>query len=176
MRLSRSNGLYLVGITVLVVVPLVLLVVLINDRTPDAGEQPSSANEVGAGETAPPGQATTVEMLSPTDGETIAGSQIVVRLRVDGELTPPAQVVDHSEGLVHLHVVLDDGSLDTPEHSSAPFFDLEQSAGSHSALATTRLVYRDIPPGPHTVRVELVPHDHDPAQGIAGAGVAFTVK
>jgi hypothetical protein len=152
-----------------VVVPLILLVLVINDKEDDAG-----ANEVGSGETAPPGQATTVELLSPKQGETVKGTRLVVRLRVNGELTRPGRVIDHAEGLVHLHVVLDDGSWDRPENSSSPLFEPEKSATSHSALANTRLVYRDIPPGPHVLRVELVHNDHDPAQGIAGVGVEFT--
>lgn len=124
---------------------------------------------------APGGEAQTVQILSPREGATIKGPDVRVRFKLNGTLVKAEQILtDTREGLVHLHVQFDDGKYDDPAHSSSKLFDIERSSASFSGSVTRRLNYRDIPPGAHMLRVELVHNDHVPGSGIAESRVSFT--
>ncbi len=172
MALTKRHLPYLVAIATCVVVPLILLELLIADRSSGDRRQPRQSN--GADGVAPSEPSGPLAITSPKQGATIKGTRVVVRLRVDPKLARHDQVrKDDRDGLVHLHALLDEGKWDTPEHSSSSLFNAEGQTG-YSALVDDVLVYEDIPPGRHRLRVELVHNDHVPGSGIAEAALEFT--
>jgi hypothetical protein len=174
----RRRGVPLLLFTVLVGVPLVLLILV---AWGGLGHD-DSAIKAAPGEKAPPkasatGQATQVSIVLPKKGKTVSGSTVRVRVKLNGELVPRANaVIDPTEGLVHLHFQLDGGKYDTPAHSNAKLITLEKSTGSYSGSVIGHIVYRDIPPGEHALRVELVNNDHNPGRELSSDGETFQTK
>lgn len=98
-----------------------------------------------------------ITVTSPKEGETIAGATVALKYsaenwRVTNSGSDPKAV---NEG--HFHVTLD----------SRPFVAWEGDAKD--------MVFRSVPPGDHTLRVEVVGNGHDPNPQIEG-GKAFTIK
>jgi len=123
----------------------------------------------------PADQARTIAIKSPGN-KAVDGRKIGVELALDGKLAPkPGVRLDPTRGLVHVHLVLDDGRFDEPGHSSSSLFDVEGATGySGVAGGDTGLTYRDVPPGTYTLRAELVVADH--SSPVSGDEVEFTVK
>jgi hypothetical protein len=181
---ARASGMrrYVVPLALsalLVGVPYVLLILVgwagLGKDLP--GLPPPPAGQPQAQKVSASGQATQVLFLSPKDGETLPGSRVRVRVRVNGKLAPKSNVVvDRTDGLVHLHFQLDAGRYDTPEHSDSALMEFEKSAGSYSGAVVPRVTYRGLAPGSHVLRVELVHNDHEPTAGVSAAGLTFSTK
>jgi hypothetical protein len=170
-RLSpRANLIYVALFAALVVLPLLGLYFVAYTQSPAALPDPEKPE---ATDDRP------LVIVNPLMEQKLKGKEIPVRFDLeldDYKLAPVADVMKNkAKDLAHLHVILDDGRYDTPEHSSSPLFEQEDSSGLYSAVVTPEIVYRDIPPGPHEIRVELVYNDHDPKSGIAGDKIAFEV-
>lgn len=156
----RPSPWHVVAFAVLVVSPVVLLVIATVTYSAPVVETAL----------APAGQATSLTLLEPAPGAVVDGRRVVVRVRVDGDLARPEDVpTNTAEGLVHIHLQLDGGEFDTPEHSASPLIAQENSEGSYSGMASTTMTYRDLPPGRHELRAELVANDHDPGGDISSA-------
>jgi hypothetical protein len=166
----RVNLIYVALFGVLVVLPLLALYFVAYTQSPAQVADPAKPEAT---------RDRPLVIINPLIEQKLKGKEIPVRfdLEVDDyKLAPVAEVMTNkAKDLAHLHVILDDGRYDTPEHSSSPLFAKEKSSGLYSAVVTPEIIYRDIPPGPHEVRVELVYNDHDPKSGIAGDKIAFEV-
>lgn len=85
--------------------------------------------------------APTVRVVSPKPGSTEHGSRVVFKVTpVNFTITAQATTVKPNEG--HLHVTLD----------KRPFV----------ALYTPRFVFKDVKPGSHVLRIEVVNSAHKP--------------
>jgi hypothetical protein len=80
----------------------------------------------------------------------------------------------NADGHGHLHFSLDDGQYDNSKYSGANGKLAEQlgTDGQYSPSTEPTITYRGLPPGEHTLKVELV-NDHSPT-GISDS-VTFTV-
>jgi hypothetical protein len=166
----RVNLIFVAMFGVLVVVPLLALYFVAYTQSPAEAPDPLKPKAT---------RDRPLVIVSPLLEQKLKGAEVPVRfdLKVDDyKLAQAADVpTNKAKELTHLHVILDDGQYDTPEHSSSPLFEQEDSSGKYSALVEPQVTYRDIPPGPHTLRVELVYNDHDPKSGIAGDKIEFEV-
>jgi hypothetical protein len=121
----------------------------------------------------PPKKAT-VKIVAPKPNAK-TGPDVRVRFEVSGlELATPENFADADRA--HLHVLLDEGKFDDPQHSPAPGSLVQQdgSGGRYSPVIKTTIVYQDIPRGRHKVRVEIVAGDHN-GGGLSSDAVEFDV-
>jgi hypothetical protein len=118
--------------------------------------------------------ATTVEIVSPTEGATV-GPTFTATVNVDGGLSRGSDV-GNPTGLPHLHFRLDGGKFDPDSAEIGRAVAKLEYEDGYSASVKSELTYRDIPPGEHDLSVELVEGDHDPAHEIASAAVTFDVE
>jgi hypothetical protein len=125
------------------------------------------------GDVTDPSSATSVEVVSPKEGAEV-GSTFTVKVKIDGKLSRPDQVVT-PVGLPHLHFRLDDGTFDPGHAELDPVVRRREEPAGYSPSVDTKLTYEDIPPGEHVLLVDLVRDDHDPAAEIDGSSVTFTV-
>lgn len=97
----------------------------------------------------------TLTIVSPTNVETIRGSDVTLTLKLDGGTiaTSASTVLVPDQG--HLHVVLDDQLISMTS-------DLES-------------VIPDVAPGTHLIKVEFVANDHAPFDPRVISAVSFEV-
>lgn len=118
----------------------------------------------------------TASFVTPSAGSTVESSftaQVsLADFAINGEKVGMAPMT--GEG--HLHFSLDDGKYDTPEFSGANG-ELAVKlgvAGKYSPSVAPSIMYKNIPAGPHTLKVFLANNDHSDTGKTAE--VAFTVK
>jgi hypothetical protein len=102
-----------------------------------------------------PRPASTAELsiVSPTDGQTIEGGTVALKVDLQGAQVVPATTTDIVPDEGHLHVILD-------EQLVSMTGDLEQTI-------------TDVAPGQHLLKVEFVASDHVPFDPRVIAAVSF---
>jgi len=118
-----------------------------------------------------------VEFTEP-DANTTEGSK-GVRAEVkitDFKLDAASVGKAGKKGSGHLHFSLDGGKFDKPRYSgeNGKLAVKLGTDGKYSPAAEPRIIYQDLPPGNHTLKVELVNNDHTPAG--AEATTSFSVR
>jgi hypothetical protein len=97
-----------------------------------------------------------LSIVVPTDGETVKGSNVELKIALDGARIDPATTTKITPSRGHLHVFLDDRLVSMT-------FGLDQRIP-------------DVAPGQHVLRVEFVASDHAPFDPRVFASVVFEVK
>jgi hypothetical protein len=125
----------------------------------------SKAGGAGAGPTrtatsSSPGQprpstTATLTILSPTNGQTIKGSSVPLRVSLQGARIVPSTTTNIVPDQGHLHVYLDDAIV--------------------SMTFGLRQIIPNVGPGQHVLRVEFVASDHLPFDPRLFQSVVFTV-
>jgi hypothetical protein len=148
------------------------------EEAPPAQEEDAPAEEAPPDDDAPAPQDDEpgVEILAPASGARV-GNPVRVRFRVRGRELATRQTFFEDPQLAHVHLLLDDGKLDGPSHSPSPpeLAEKDGAAGRYSPVVSTEVAYRDIPPGEHTLVVELLANDHAEEGGRQSASVTFRV-
>ena len=130
-----------------------------NDQTPVI---PPVYRSVTVTVTAPP--VPMVTFLSPRDEATIAAGDVPVTVRVDNFRIVEKQGQANVAGEGHVHYYLDIGTVPfvpgTPAIPTSP-------GVPWGHVAATGFTFPDIPPGMHTLSVQLVNNDHTPVVPLA---------
>jgi hypothetical protein len=103
-----------------------------------------------------PSSPATVAILSPTNGEVVHGSDVKIRVELNGAKIVPATTTHIVPTKGHLHVYLDDQIVSMN-------FKLTGDIG-------------DVGPGMHVLRVEFVASDHRPFDPRVFTAVTFEDK
>lgn len=142
-----------------------------NDQTPVI---PLTYRSVTVTVPVPPVPAVT--FLSPRDEATIAAGDVPVTLQVENFRIVDAQGQANEDGAGHLHYYVDIGTV--PFVPGAPAIPSRPDILWGEA-ASTGFIIPGLPPGIHTLSVQLVNHDHTPVIPLAfqsvmviGTGVA----
>jgi hypothetical protein len=107
-----------------------------------------------------------------TTGDTVTANVELAAFQID-----PAEVgMANHEGTGHLHFSMDDGKFDTPKYSGANGKLAVQLGvdGEYSPATEPTITYKGLPPGEHTLEVELANNDHSGTG--TSATTTFTVK
>ena len=130
-----------------------------NDQTPVI---PPMYRSVTVTVPAPPVPAVT--FLSPHDEATIPAGYVPVTLQVDNFRIVDAQGQTNVDGEGHVHYYLDIGTV--PFVPGAPA--MPSSPGVvWGHVTATNFTFPNVPPGIHTLSVQLVNHDHTPVVPLA---------
>jgi hypothetical protein len=97
----------------------------------------------------------TLEIVSPKNGAVIRGSDVTLKLKLDGGTIATTASTELVPDEGHLHVVLDDQLI--------------------SMTSDLTSVIPDVAPGSHLIKVEFVANDHAPFDPRVVAAVAFEV-
>lgn len=143
------------------------------DDEDDSGSDQEAAapvtTEAGGGEP-------TVEFTSPTDGAGVPGT-VTAEVALENFALDQAGVgMANADGKGHLHFALDGGKFDTPQYSG-PNGELAKQLGTdgqYSPAVEPTITYKGLPPGEHTLEVDLVNNDHSET-GVSET-VTFTVE
>jgi hypothetical protein len=125
------------------------------DRPP----RPLPVTQQGPGLSAPGAR---VFFEKPKDGTTVR-STLFASVDVSGfELSKASAGSAARQGQGHLHFSLDGGKYDFPKYSGrhGAFAQMLNVQGKYSPSFTRRIIYRDIPPGQHTLVVYLANNDY----------------
>jgi hypothetical protein len=117
-----------------------------------------------------------VTFISPESGAAVPGTVTAEVALENFALDQAAVGMANSEGSGHLHFTIDDGRFDTPEYSG-PNGQLAKQLGTdgqYSPAVEPTITYKGLPPGEHTLEVDLVNNDHSET-GVSET-VAFTVE
>jgi hypothetical protein len=102
------------------------------------------------------------EFVAPKNGAE-TGSTVTARVKLSNFVTDEATVGQPAkQGRGHLHFTMDDGRYDFPKYSGANG-KLAQTlgvAGRYSPATEPKITYRRLPPGSHTLGVQLANNDH----------------
>jgi hypothetical protein len=138
-------------------------------------EEPAATTAAGGA----PGAS--VEFISPKDGSSTKDSpqSDVVRAKVKlTNFTINADAVGKAavEGEGHLHFSMDTGKYDTAKYSGAngELAEMLGTDGKYSPSTTPTITYSGLPPGEHTLAVDLANNDHTET-GVS-AETTFTVE
>ena len=117
-----------------------------------------------------------VSFVDPMEGAT-TGDTVTAKVQLEGFQIDAADVGGANKpGAGHLHFSLDDGKYDTPKYSG-PNGKLAVQLGvdgMYSPATEPTITYSGLPPGEHTLEVELVNNDH--SETGTSATTSFTVQ
>ncbi|MDD1651622.1 MAG: DUF4399 domain-containing protein [Methanomicrobiales archaeon] len=117
--------------------------------------------------------APSLTILSPQDGATVPAGNITVTIQAGHFRIVDRQGRANSEGEGHVHVYLDAGTV--PSTPGAPA--IPAASGTRwAAVAETSYTFTDVPPGNHTLTVQLVNNDQTPVIPLAYRSVTLTVS
>lgn len=138
--------------TVLALIALTITVVLAGcAAAPGASGTPASGAPGGSTAVTPP----TIKVLAPLDGAEVPAGEVAVRVETTGlKFVMPSNTVVPGEG--HVHFTLDD----------QPF----------KMSTTPDYAFKDVAPGPHALKAELVQNDTESFDPPVFQTVAFTAK
>lgn len=117
-----------------------------------------------------------VTITSPTDGSMQSGT-VTAKVDLENFQLDAADVGKaKADGKGHLHFSLDGGKYDYPKYSGANGKLAAQlgTDGQYSPSVTPTVTYTGLPPGQHTLKVEVVNNDHSPT-GVSDS-VTFDVQ
>ena len=141
----------------------------------DDGESAQATTEAATTAEAGGGEPT-VTFVEPAEGATTTGT-VTARVDLAGfEVDPQAVGMTNEEGHGHLHFSLDGGEFDTPKYSGANGKLAVQLGvdGMYSPATEPTITYRGLPPGEHTLEVDLANNDH--SESGVSATTTFTVE
>jgi hypothetical protein len=115
-----------------------------------------SKGETGNGTQPRPSSPADLQILSPTNGEIVQGSDVPIKVELNGARIVQATTIDIKPDEGHLHVYLDNQIVAMNFSASQ---DLE-----------------NVKPGMHVLRVEFVAADHRPFDPRVFTAVTFQVK
>ena len=143
-----------------------------------AGCGDEGGEEASPAQTAAPAEETQakVSFTSPREGETLSGA-VKARVSLTGFQIDPQNVGKQPEqGKGHLHFTMDGGKFDKPKYSGANGQLAVKLGvdGKYSPSVAPQITYRKLPPGEHTLKVQLANNDHS-ATG-SEAKTTFRVK
>jgi hypothetical protein len=117
-----------------------------------------------------------VTFTSPMDGATESGTVTASVDLTNFELDAADVGKENVDGRGHLHFSLDDGKFDHPKYSGANGQLAVQLGvdGQYSPSTEPGITYKGVPPGKHTLSVDLVNNDHSET-GVSQS-VTFTVE
>jgi hypothetical protein len=141
------------------------------DDDDESGDQTAAALETTAGGTEP-----AVTITTPEDGASVSGPVTVDVALESFALDEAAVGMANETGNGHLHFSLDGGKFDTPAYSG-PNGQLAKQLGTdgqYSPAVKPTITYTGLPPGEHTLEVDLVNNDHSET-GVSET-VTFTVE
>lgn len=110
-----------------------------------------------------------VRILEPSEGDTVFGSSVHVRVEAEGiEIAPAAE---HREGTAHHHLFLDMdlGALDTAIPAGLPYI-------IHLGKGQSEYTFEGIVPGPHRLIAVLADPNHVALRPLVVDTVRFTVQ
>ncbi len=116
-----------------------------------------------------------VTITQPEDGGT-AADPVTATVDLDEfEIDAASVGMANADGKGHLHFSVDGGAYDSSTYSGANGKLAEQlgTDGQYSPATEPTITYKGLPPGEHTLNVELVNNDHSPT-GVSDS-VTFTV-
>jgi hypothetical protein len=142
--------------------------------------QTASARPKTAALSSPNKFATSLVLVEPTNGATIKGGTVVVKVSLNGKLVSAGLLrrPQAPPDAVHLHFIFDGGGrFDDPQHTGvgAALRALDNSGNQHTPSVTPQVTYRGIPLGKHTIWIELVHNSHNPGSALSSARAVFTV-
>lgn len=111
-----------------------------------------------------------VSFVEPMDGST-TGTTVTADVELSEFQIDPENVGKaNEEGTGHLHFSMDGGKYDYPKYSGANGELAKQLGveGQYSPSTEPTITYENLPPGQHTLEVELVNNDH------SGTGTSAT--
>ncbi len=132
-----------------------------------AAQPTPTATPTPAGTTTP-----TVTITSPANGADIGGGDIPVTIRVQGLSIVDKQGQANVPGEGHVHYYLDMAQI--PSDPTKPAVPSGANA-VWAHVAATSYTFTNVPPGMHTVTVQLVNNDHTPLVPLVSASVMVTV-
>lgn len=138
-------------------------------EAPSDQEPAQSAGEEPAAAEAPPAAPMTVEIVSPTDGATVEGPDVLVTLDVSGLEIVPAGEDRPRSGHHHLLVNIDLPALDQPIPNVA-------GESIHMGAAQTEYELTDLSPGEYRVIALVGDFAHVPLSPLVVDTVRFTVR
>jgi hypothetical protein len=106
------------------------------------------------------------------EGKTVTATVDLTNFQIDAADVGKGNIA----GKGHLHFSLDGGKYDHAKYSGANGKLAEQlgTDGQYSPSTTPTITYKGLPPGEHTLKVDLVNNDHSPIG--ASDSVTFTVR
>lgn len=119
--------------------------------------QPTSNGKVEEKKEAP-----SVQIVSPTAGATVEGTQVEVKLDVKNHQLVDFKQAQPKEGEGHVHVWLDTDPTD-PKAAVKVF-------------TNDPVVFKDVKLGEHKLVVQLVDSSHQPLKGSESQQITFTTK
>jgi len=134
------------------------------------GDEPASRTETSVPAASPtPQQTASVTILAPTDGDTVSGDSVVVRLAASGVRIVPAG--DTTPGTGHHHLYLD-------QDLGQPGEVVPSIRGHvvHLGTGATEYVFTDVPPGEHRLIAVVANGLHVPLQPWVTDTVTFVVR
>jgi hypothetical protein len=131
-----------------------------------AGCGDDGGQEASPAQPASPAEETrgTVSFTSPREDETTGGA-VKARVKLDGFQIDPQSVGKRpQEGKGHLHFSMDGGKFDKSKYSGANGQLAVKLGvdGKYSPSVAPQITYRNLPPGEHTLKVQLANNDHSP--------------
>lgn len=117
-----------------------------------------------------------VEFVAPANDDPLDNTVTAV-VAIEGfEIDPDALGGPNEDGVGHLRFTMDRGQFDFPEHSGANGRLARELGvdGQYSPATEPRITYRDLPPGDHTLIVDLVNNDYS-VTGVSER-ISFTVE
>lgn len=145
------------------------------DDDDDGGDSAEATTEAATTAEGDTGDAT-VTFVEPTDGSTTSGT-VTARVELAGFQVDPAAVgMANEAGHGHLHFSMDGGRFDTPKYSGANGKLAVQLGvdGMYSPATEPTITYTGLPPGEHTLEVDLANNDH--SESGTSATTTFTVE
>ena len=99
---------------------------------------------------------TSIEIISPQDGTTVAGDNVTVTVQVTGFNIVDKQGQANVPGEGHVHFYLDVAAPTTPGQPAVP------TSGKWAHISGTTYTFVSVPAGTHTISAQLVNNDHTP--------------
>ena len=137
----------------------------------DAGQEEAAPDSAAAPAEAPPAApagAATVTILSPTEGESVAGPNVTVRLGASGVTIVPA--ANHDAGTGHHHIFVDRDPTPLTDTIPAGVADIR-----HLGQGQTEFTIEGLAPGEHRLIAVIANWGHVPLSPPAMDTVRFTV-
>jgi hypothetical protein len=137
----------------------------------DGGQGEQEAAPEPAAEPAPAqpaAGAASVTILSPTEGETVAGPNVLVRLAANGVTIVPA--ANHDPGTGHHHIFIDRDPTPLQDTIPAGVADIR-----HLGQGQTEFLVEGLTPGEHRFIAVVADWSHVPLVPPAADTVRFTV-
>ncbi len=120
--------------------------------------------------TPPPIPAPSLEIVSPDDGATLVEGPVTVTIEVTDFVVVAAMGEENVPGEGHIHYYL---NAEAPTTSGEPAVT---EPGTYAVTTDLSYTWEDVPPGSHTLAVQLVNNDHTPLDPPVVAMVSIEIS